>query len=114
MSDNDTIGKAAVEYTDNRKHLACVRKDLADMGKALSKLGEALQSQPERIAVKNGRITVTMYNPIVPAQHDETIPTLDAAWLEAQLHDLQRTTHERGSLEKTLRDLGLGDLVRPD
>ncbi len=111
MSDNDTIGKAVVEYTDNRKHLACVLKDLADMGKALSKLSEALQSGPERVAVRNGQIIVTIHNPIVFAQHDETIPTLDVARLEAQLQDLQRTTRERGSLEKTLRDLGLGDLV---
>lgn len=111
MSSDETVGRTVTEYSENRKHLACVRKDLADWGKALSALGNTMQEYPEGVRVEDGNITVTRVSQVVATTYTQNIPPLDAERLDALLDDLRNTDNERKSLESTLRRMGLSDLI---
>lgn len=113
-SDHSTIGKTVVEYAENGRHIACLKKQLADIGEHLLTLGEQLRDAPLSVAVTAAEIQVTRPSRMVLADYTTTIPfgALDRENLQHILEMLGKAQKARQQLEKTLRGMGLEDLIR--
>ena len=114
MGDYDTIGKTAVEYTENTRHIACLKKQLVDIGEHLVSLGEQLKDSPSSVTVAPNQIQVTRSNPIVIADYTTAISftALDRENLRFTLEMLGKAESSRRQLERTLRGMGLEELIR--
>jgi hypothetical protein len=114
MVDHSTIGKTVTEYTDNGRHIACLKKRLSDIGRDLANLGEALQSDPGSIQVNAGQVSITKLVRIVGVERAQAIhpSAFNLEALETILDDLAQAVEARERLEVTLRGLKLEELIR--
>ena len=113
MSDYDTIGKTVIEYTENSRHIACLKKQLSDIGENLVTLGEQLRDDPSSVTIAPTEILVSRPNPIVPASYTTTISAdeLDMEHLKGILEMLGKAQDSRQQLEQTLTGMRLTELI---
>ena len=114
MSDYEMIGKTVVEYTDNSRHIACLKKQLADIGDQLVLLGNKLKDAPMSVTVAPNAIQVTLADRFTAEDHVQAIPltTLDHAKLQHILSLLTEAQGSRQELDQTLTGMRLPELIR--
>ena len=101
-SDNETIGALVTEYTEVRKHRACLQTNIDNTAKKCRTLSDALQTEPQRLTFSEESL----------ALGNLTIPLSLVSDLFSILADYRDTRNELRRIEDRLKELGLGDLVR--
>ena len=103
-----------VEYSENGRHIACLKKQLADIGEHLLTLGEQLRDAPLAVAITPNEIQVTRPSRMAPTDYTTSIPfsVLEKENLQHILELLVSAQQSRQHLERTLRGMRLEDLIR--
>ena len=112
--DHSTIGKTVADYAENRRHIACLKKQLSDIGEHLLALGEQLASDPLSMVVTPNEIQVPRRGWMLQENHTTAIPLTVSDWENLQhiLELLGKAQKSRQQLEKTLRGMGLEELIK--
>ena len=114
-SEHDTIGKTVVEYTANTRRITCLEKQLSDIGEHLVSLGQKLKTAPGSVAATGQGFQVPSRSTWSVAI-GETVPipisAFDTDKIREILSELSEAKRDRERLEKTLRGMGLADLIR--
>ena len=116
MDDYDTIGKTVVEYTDNLRHIACLKKQASDIGEDLVRLGQGLQNDPTLVSVTADSVRLPMDVSVSFDQHFRSMPltSMDVQKLQRVLCNLKDAEQQGERLEITLRGMRLPELIQPD
>lgn len=116
MSDEHaTIGKTVIEYTANSRHIACLEKQLSDIGEQLTLLGQKLKNAPGDITAIDRGFQIPDQSPWqVESGNKITMPfsDFDTAKIREILSELSEAKQDRVKLERTLRGMGLADLIK--
>ena len=119
MSNDTLLAQTIREYATVKSDTACLRKQLEDAGKNLVLLGEALQRrltavslsedyisvQAESVGISVGGANLRGPAPIPKDTFDQIIGLL------AQYQEAQK---QRETLERSLRQYGVGQILEPD
>ena len=116
MGDYNTIGKTVVEYTDNGRHIACLKKQLSDIGEHLALLASQLQQDPSSVSVTPNGIQIVRPHSIVIQDTTTVVPltVLDNDALQQILVELNQAQQTKEQLDKALRGMRLDELIRDD
>ena len=118
MENHEMKGTLAEDYTNAKVDAACARKQLEQLNLDLAALGDALQNGLSKVRISGQRIelssTIVLAEPRLNRTERVSTGILDLDHFSDLLAQYQESEARKTSLERDLREIGLGPLFEHD
>ena len=107
------MGKTVRDYSDKKRHIACLVRRLSDLSHHLREISKYLNNSPHDITVGSDTVQLKISNQYTGGTSTQSIPILDwdpAEWGKL-VADLNTSNQDLEDLASSLRDIGLASMT---